>query len=674
MYDDESTIVYNYFIRHWSNFPDLFTSKYFTLSAELTYRPVVTLTYFIDYSFWHLNPRGYHLTNILLHAVNSTLFFVFIFSLFKKRTTALISALFFSTYPLFSEVVNAIGFREDLLAFMFLILAFIFYLKANQQRYALYYSLSLTSYFFSIFSKEMAITLPVLIVFYDLIFKKYLAHSKDPSLSPFSEGKMKTPPFFKRFWGIMLTGMKSRFLHYYMGYFLVTIFYILSRFCFLHDPLESQIPYPQDSFFVNFLTMVHVLASYVKLLFLPFHLNADYVVPLSASPVKISFWLSVLLFITIGIFSFRLRKKNKDIFFGILWFFVTLIPVMNIIPLGNLMAERYVYIPGAGFCMIVAHFLVKETTRFGMDPKRALTSPPAIYQRREIPLSSPLRGSSGEYPNPFASYFNTTNLFFVFIIFFILTGNAYLTLKRNNDWKDGLWLWSKTAITSPDSFRAHNNLGNAYEKKGFNTAALEEYKKALLINPDDADIYNNLGIYYNKMRLFDDAIQHLIQCLKIKPKHAKAYNNLGVVLTKQRRLDEAVQAFQQAIVLNHLYPDAHNNLGIAYYRKGLMDMAEYEFKLAIEIEPYHAEAHNDLGILYNDKHLFDDAIREFETAIRIKPDYANAHMNLGAVLFKHRKDKEDALFHLKESIKIEPQQEQAAGINKLIQQLGQSTQ
>lgn len=632
VYDDESTVVYNYFIRHWSNLPDLFTGRYFTLSGELTYRPVVTLSYFVDYFFWHLNPLGYHLTNILLHAVNSTLFFILISHRVKETTTAFVSALFFSLYPLFSEAVNAIGFREDLLAFMFLILAFIFYLKANQQRYVLYYSLSLTCHFFSLFSKEMAITLPVLIILYDLVFKEHLTPGQNLSSSPFSkEGSLIFNKRGPR--GVIPAYLKPGFVHYYTGYLLVTVFYILSRFFFLHNSLESQVPYPHDSLFVSFHTMVHVLASYVKLLFLPFHLNADYVVPVSPSLAKTSFWLSVLLLITIGILSFRLRQRSRIVFFGILWFFVTLIPVMNIIPLGNLMAERYLYIPGAGFSITVAHLLIPEKTRSGMGHKIALTFP---------------------------------------VVFFILMGSAYLTLKRNNDWKDGLRLWSKTAITSPGSFRAHNNLGNAYEEKGFNAAALEEYKKALSINPDDADIYNNLGIYYNKMHRFDDAIRHLMQCLRIKPNHAKAYNNLGVVLTKQRRLDEAVRAFQQAIALNHLYPDAHNNLGIAYYRKGLMDMAEYEFKLAIEIEPYHAEAHNDLGILYNDKHLFDDAIREFEMAVRIKPNYANAHMNLGAVLFKHRGDRENALSHLRESVKIEPQQEQAAGINKLIQRLGHS--
>ncbi|MBI2470936.1 MAG: tetratricopeptide repeat protein [Planctomycetes bacterium] len=601
VYDDDSTIINNYFIRHWSNIPDLFTSRYFVLSAELTYRPVVTLSYFIDYAFWHLNPLGYHLTNILLHAANSTLVFIFGFQIFKRRSVALISANFFSSYPLFSEVVNAVGFREDLMAFMFLILAFICYLKANQQRYILFYSMSLFCYFLSLFSKEMAITLPVLIILYDMVFKG-------------------------------TSYLKARCL-YYLGYFFVAIFYILTRFFFLHNPLESQIPYPQGSFFVNFLTMTHVLASYVKLLFLPFHLNADYVVPFSTSIVKTSFWLAVLLFVVIGICSFRLRFQNRHIFFFMLWFFVTLTPVMNIIPLGNLMAERYLYIPGVGFSMIVAGFLSKKHD----------------------------------------TGLKTAAISFVFMLFSVLMGNAYLTSQRNNDWKDGLWLWSKTTLTSPNSFRAHINLGNAYEKKGLNSAAFEEYQKALSINSNDADIYNNLGIYYNKTNLFEDAIRHFIRCLNINPKHPKAYNNLGVVFTKQKRLDEAIQVFRQAISINPLYPDAHNNLGIAYYRKGIMDEAEREFKLAISIEPYHAEAHNDLGILYNDRHLFADAIREFETAVQIKPNYANAHMNLGAVILKHRKDKEKALFHLKESIKIEPQQEQAAGINKLIEQLGQSS-
>jgi len=782
----------NYFIRHWSNFSNLFTCKYFILSAELTYRPVVTLSYFIDYTFWHLNPLGYHLTNILLHATNSTLFFIFAFQVFKKRATALISALFFSSYPIFSEAVNAVGFREDLLAFLFLILAFIFYLKAGsthcrgkhnafssvyreanskgicvttplsppskggdlkdfnptfshegdsskdfhitsppyeggergevksqkvrlnteqlpitrQSGYILYCSLSLLCYFLSLFSKEMAITLPLLIILYDIFFQGLLSKkTSSPLLSkeertdissvkegvdchsfhfPSPGGRGLRGGGFSSFSvpdrGVRFSYLKSKILHYYMGFILITIFYTLTRFFFLHNPQESHMPYPHDSLFVNFLTMTHVLAYYVKLIFLPFKLNADYVVPFSTSFVNISFCLSTLLFIATGIFTFRLRSQQKYISFFILWFFVTLIPVMNIIPLGNIMAERYLYIPGAGFSMIVASLLsklsnhsAKNLNQIGSDVSPRLLKGGKLL-RCFYPSSYPPPAGGGGirwggFSSSSASSFNIPVSIFIFMSFFILMGNTYLTFKRNKDWKDGLQLWSKTIQTSPNSFRAHINLGNAYEKKGLNTAALEEYKKALSMDPNDADVYNNLGIYYNKMNLFDDAIRYYKKCLNIEPKHAKAYNNLGVVLTRQRRLDDAIQAFSQAISINPLYPDVHNNLGIAYYRKGLMDEAEREFKLTISIEPYHAEAHNDLGILYNDKHLYDEAIHEFEMAIQIKPDYANAHMNLGAVMLKHRKDKDGALFHLKESMKIEPQQEQAAGIMKLIQQL-----
>src|SRR3989339_1150726 len=74
-YDDKFTITNNYLIRSWHKIPTIFTNDYFTSSGELSYRPVVTLSYFIDYFFWQLNPLGYHLTNLLLHSLNSVFLF-----------------------------------------------------------------------------------------------------------------------------------------------------------------------------------------------------------------------------------------------------------------------------------------------------------------------------------------------------------------------------------------------------------------------------------------------------------------------------------------------------------------------------------------------------------------------------------------------------------------------
>ena len=67
VYDDAYVITENYFIKSWGNLPKLFTKDYLPFSGELSYRPIVTLTYFFDYAIWRQNPLGYHLTNVILH-------------------------------------------------------------------------------------------------------------------------------------------------------------------------------------------------------------------------------------------------------------------------------------------------------------------------------------------------------------------------------------------------------------------------------------------------------------------------------------------------------------------------------------------------------------------------------------------------------------------------------
>lgn len=196
VYDDKFTVVNNYLIRSWCKVPLLFTSDYFTAAGELSYRPLITLSYFIDYSLWHLNPVGYHLTNLFLHSLNAVLLFFLLIRLlgvigeihkearpvFLRDSEASVSSpvviktfipfmasLVFCSHPLLAEAVNAISYREDLVAATFYFAAFHFYLKAHQQRFALWYSVSLICYLMGLFSKEMTITFPVLIGIYDIL-------------------------------------------------------------------------------------------------------------------------------------------------------------------------------------------------------------------------------------------------------------------------------------------------------------------------------------------------------------------------------------------------------------------------------------------------------------------------------------------------------------------------
>jgi len=714
VYDDEFTVVNNYFIKQWKNFPALFNNRYFSLSSELTYRPLVTASYFIDYAIWKTNPLGYHLTNILLHSLNTALFFIFSLFIFNRKTPAFLSALFFSSSPVFSEAVNAIGFREDLLAFLFMLLSIIFFVGCNKKKSVFCYVLSLICYFLSLFAKEMAISFPLLIVLYDYVCKRSISENTENS------GKEGNALLCgKNLKKNMVFNLKERLYKYYAGYIAIAIIYLIVRFLIIYNPLESNLSLPAKSMFVNILTMTHILAYYIKFIFLPFPPNADYVMPYLNSVFNISLFLSLLLFISLGILFFRLKSINKRFIFGILWFFLAIIPVMNIIPLVNIIAERYLYIPAAGFCIIVGEAFSHTLSKVHQTRKLKIIH--RFYQKE----------NSGKYLTH-----QIPSILLISLFMIIFAGNIYFTTKRNNDWKNDTSLWSKTLIISPSSVRAHNNLGVLHMKQGKLNDAIKEFETVVSLDNSHKNAHNNLGMAYYKKSLIEEAEREFALAIKIDPHHAEAHNNLGflydgkqhyekavsefkialqnkydentyhyvnnyynnggfiaeaiefcntllknypyfanvhndlgVLYTRQGNISEAIKEFTKANSIDTSNPDTHNNLGIAYYKKGNAMEAEREFKLAIKLKPNHAEAHNDLGILLNDKGRYDDAITEFKTAIAIEPEYANAHMNLGVNLLKHRNDRKAALFHLKKSIGIDPLQKQAVEITRLIEKL-----
>ena len=667
-YDDKFTITNNYLIRSWHKIFTIFTNDYFTASGELSYRPVVTLSYFTDYSLWHLNPLGYHLTNLFLHSLNSVLlFFLFtrIFNVIRgepdkesKTSVPFMASLVFCTYPILTEAVNAISYREDIMAATFYFAAFLFYLKTHQRQSVLWYVISLICYFLGLFSKEMAITFPILIGLYDV-----LRHGK--------------------------TFFTFKHIRYYIGYILITVFYVALRFVFLHNPTESYIPYPQNSLWINFLTMSKVIASYIKLLFFPVHLNADYVVPNTSSPIELSFILSFLLIISVIVVTYRLFFYSKTLFFSILWFFVTLLPVLNIIPIENIMAERYLYIPLVGFCILGSQLL-------SLIPKPGSKS--GILTSCSFPL----------------------------IIVIILIGFAWQTCNRSKIWFDELSLWSTTVVDSPQSSRAHNNLGVLFKKMGFIDAAMKEYNTAIQIRPDYSEAHGNLANVYmdkglsildkrvlskthdNLAKAYADeghlknAIAEYKKSIKISPFNETAHFNLGVTYGKMGLTNDAEIEYKNVIQLNDNNPHAHNNLGNIYEDRDLLDKAMTEYKLSASIDPESAITHNNIGNVYFKKGSLDEAILEYKLAIKYAPKGIIYHENLGNTYIKkgliegaiaefesiveispkntatyvtlitlywnNKRDSQKAIHYLKELSVLEPEQSEA--INKMIEKLG----
>ncbi|CAG0943025.1 TPR repeat-containing protein YrrB [Candidatus Brocadiaceae bacterium] len=628
VYDDVYIITENYLIKSLGNLPKLFQQNYLLLSGELSYRPVVTLTYFIDYAIWNLNPLGYHLTNIILHTVNVFLFYCLITNICKNHTISLFATLFLLSHPILTETVNAVCYREDILASIFFLLAFIFFIKVRmpfsqkenslQQKNAqliFYYFLSCASYCLALFSKEMAITLLILLVLFDLLY--------------FRQDSMKALSISPR-----LIGVARRVL-FYGGYIAITGFYLFIRFIVFKNTFKTINVSP-----TNVVTMTKVVASYIKLLFIPLNLNADYCVPYSRY-LSLSFILSALFIASAIIIIIRFHRHNKPITFFNLWFFITLFPVLGIIPIGNIMAERYLYIPVMGFCGVTGCILANY-----------------LSQRRGTPI----------------------------IVGTILLGMQIGVIYRNGVWQDDTTLWSYTYKREPNSARACSNLGNtwfknqryedaihlykrslnfpysypfihynlavAYEKVEQIDRAIEAYKASITRHNDNTLAYNNLGTIYHKQGLYDMAIEAYKQALMNNPYFPLSHNNLGNTYERIGDSEKALVEYQEALKIDDTYADAHNNLGAVYLKKGIPDKALVEFQKATQLNPDHRDAHYNLGIAYAGKGLYGEAIHELTLAIKYNPTDYSAHKDLGILYFQYEKDIKKSLYYLHESLRL----------------------
>lgn len=582
-YDDEFTIVSNYFIKSWNHLPSLFTTEYFKYSGELSYRPVVTLSYFIDYTLWQLNPFGFHLTNLVLHTLNTVLLFFLFMQFFNHRSASFTAALIFCCHPVLSEAVNAISYREDLLGATFFIAAFFLYLNVNmeQRRYTPVYFASIVCYLFSVFSKEMAITLPLFIFLYDLIFTEK-------------------------------TNRISKLIHYYPGYIFVSALYFVIRFLILHNPIESHVSYPGDSIFVNFLTMSKVLASYIKLFFFPFNLCADYVMPYSHSLLDPSFILSSLLLSSVIIIAYRLYFSSKIAFFSVVWPFISLLPVLNIVPIENIMTERYLYLSIVGFCMVGSTVLThRNTFRFFDEPYKAHDG---CNQTQNKDQGSLVRNKR----------FLLWNAVAIIVLILALIIFSITTIRRNFIWINQTILWTSTAKTSQNSFKAHNNLGNIYRDAGRLDEAIAELKHALKLYDNYIDAHNNLGVTYRKKGMRIEAISEYQRALRLNPRYPYAHNNLGVLYAKSDLLDLAITEFKNAISNKPDYFDAHNNLGAAYMRKGLYEKAIDECLEAIKYHDRYKDAYYNLSVAYFNNRQLDKALEACKMVLSIDPNHHNA--------------------------------------------------
>ncbi|MEP9410070.1 MAG: tetratricopeptide repeat protein [Candidatus Brocadia sp.] len=684
VYDDHLTITSNHFIREWRYLSAFFSQKYFAVSNELTYRPIVTLSYFLEYALWGLKPAGYHLTNIIIHTLNVYLIYCMTFRLLYSRTTAFISCLIFAIHPIFTEAVNAVSYREDLLSATFFLTAFILFLKFNRstcrRNFIICYAFSLIAYLFAMLSKEMAITLPFLIIVCDLIFQKDTTlnihnaieshhHNQKPHLFLPSAGEKRRVAYSTHLIPTLrrrnIAGYKRdpqkmvflpgntvmRLVTRYSGYIVISVFYLFLRFFLFRNPGES-VCYHGNSFYANGIMMTKVIGYYIKLLFIPVPLNADYIVPSARSPADAAFIVSLILLATVVILLVKLCRLSKILVFSILWFFITLLPVLNIIPILNIMAERYLYIPGIGFTTLLGSlFTQKGICVFCLRGAENSLKGSKIHK-------SPLFGKWD-----FAELFRITP---ITIICLLLTWG---TISRNRIWFNEFTFSTETIRRSPESFRIYNNLGYYYYHTGFIDAAIQAFRNSIQVRYEQPKAHCNLGAAYSLKGLDNEAVEELKIATRLRNEYPEAHNNLGLLYKKKGMLDKAVDEYVEALRTNPYYADAHCNLGSALIDQGRLDEAFSELEKAVKIRKDFALAHYNIAVVYYKKGRINDAYNKLLEAYQLDPSSVDVNISLGVLYLNHLHDTKKALEHIQKALRMNPKHRKAEEMKEIISKL-----
>src|SRR5213594_3172400 len=572
------------------------------------YIPLTWMTFGLDYLLWGMNPLGYHLTNLLLHAANAVVFFFVARRILtlalpgpSERGHALavsagVAALVFAIHPLRVESVAWVTERRDVLSGLFYLLTILGYLRDCEpgKRGRGWYWLSVALFGCALLSKSMAVSLPIVLLILDVYPLRRLGGSLGWWSEPARRVYVEKIPFVLLAAAASALAVRAQSL------------------------VHSMAPLDQLSVPARLAVSAYGLSFYLWKMIVPSNLSPLYERPLTVDPWAMPFVLSYgLVLATTGI-ALALRRRVPGLSAAWSAYVVVLLPVLGIVQIGSqIAADRYTYLASLGWAILAGAGL-------GSSWRTSSRS------RTGTPTALPLAG----------------------IATGVVVALGVLTWSQAQVWHDSERLWTHALATGYDSVAAQNNLGRQLVGQGKPAEAIEHFQQALRIRPD-ADAHNNWGLALAQQGKPAEAIEHFREALRIKPVLAEAHNNWGMALDLQGKLAEATEHFQQALRSKPDYAEAHYGWAGALLAQGRPTEAIEHFQQALRIKPDYADAHNNWGVALAQQGKPAEAIEHFQQALRIKPDYAEAHNNLGMVLTQQGKPAE-ASEHFQQALRIKP--------------------
>uniref|UniRef100_G1R109 dolichyl-phosphate-mannose--protein mannosyltransferase n=1 Tax=Nomascus leucogenys TaxID=61853 RepID=G1R109_NOMLE len=603
-------------------------------------------------------------------------------TVFKNRGLAFVTALLFAVHPIHTEAVAGIVGRADVLACLLFLLAFLSYNRSLDQGCVGGSFPSTVSPFFLMLSlflgtcamlvKETGITVFGVCLVCDL-FSLSNKQDKSPpaSLHPFSchphreNGKQQRfphkgawsgchsplPPESKSsgfpvspraVWSMMryLRASSNRNFLLTMRPFLKRAILVLSYVLVIlyfrlwimggSMPLFSEQDNPASFspyILTRFLTYSYLLAFNVWLLLAPVTLCYDWQV--GSIPLVETIWdmrnlATILLAVVMALLSLHClaafkRLEHKEVLVGLLFLVFPFIPASNLFfRVGFVVAERVLYMPSMGYCILFVHGLSKLCTWLNRCGATTLIVSTVLLlllfswktvKQNEIWLS---RESLFRLYPRHASALNNLG-----------------TLTR--DTAEAKMYYQRALQLHPQHNRALFNLGNLLKSQEKKEEAITLLKDSIKYGPEFADAYSSLASLLAEQERFKEAEEIYQTGIKNCPDSSDLHNNYGVFLVDTGLPEKAVAHYQQAIKLSPSHHVAMVNLGRLYRSLGENSMAEEWYKRALQVA-HKAEILSPLGALYYNTGRYEEALQIYQEAAALQPSQRELRLALAQVL------------------------------------------
>ncbi|MDD5439122.1 MAG: tetratricopeptide repeat protein [Candidatus Omnitrophica bacterium] len=547
-WDDQRYVTENDAIKDFSprGVMRLMTSFHYGL-----YKPIVLISFAVEYHFFQLLPGIYHGTNLMLHLLNCILVFWLVYMMSRMTGAAFLTALFFGIHPMHAESVSWIAERKDMLYAFFFLLALIFYVRYLGKGKTADYRASLGAFFMSLLAKPMGITFPLVMFLADYYYGNPVNRKTIREKIPFV---------------------------------IVSAGCILVSLCAqAYAPAGEHVDFRIGA--GRILIGLQCLLFYIGRMVWPAGLACSYPPPAELmDPVRGALVLAVL---AAGLFLCRnfAREHKKDLIFGGLFFLITLSPVLQIFSTGpSAVADRYSYVAYIGGFYALAAVI---TARYRMSGRKgrlfmagcfvAITAVCLVLTSGRVRVwqtsSSLWSDVIRKYPTLQVPYLNR--------------GAAYLA--------DGMFdkaiadydVFFRHPKTQDPSFlgTAYNNRGYAYFNKGDIDRALADCDRAIECTPSDGGFYANRGVLYERKGAPDAALRDYSQAIAVSPDLLNSYIRRADIYFKRGDLDKSIADYDAVVKKAPWHHEAIFKRGLALNRKGEFVRAANDYAQATAMSP-----------------------------------------------------------------------------------------